>query len=191
MEQKTNNISKYENKIITIPNILSFFRISLIPVIVWLYGISHNYIWAGYILILSGITDIVDGYIARHFHMASNLGKILDPIADKLTQGVMLLCLLLRFPLMVAPFILLIAKEIFMSVSGILVIQRTGHVCGADWHGKVATCLLYIMMMLHVFWHEITPDVSMFSILACTLMIGISFGLYGIRNVKMLKNGRQ
>ncbi len=189
MEQKINNISnKYEKKIITIPNILSSFRICLIPIIVWLYSVDHNYFCAGYILILSGITDMADGYIARHFHMISNLGKILDPIADKLTQGVMLLCLVIRFHLIIVPFILMIAKEIYMSVSGILVIQRTGIVCGAEWHGKAATCFLYGMMILHIFWLEITPVVSMVSIIACAVMIGFSFVLYGIRNVKLLKN---
>lgn len=188
MEQRIENPSKYEKKIITIPNVLSFFRLCLIPVIVWFYSIEHNYIRAGYILILSGVTDMADGFIARHFHMMSNLGKILDPIADKLTQGVMLMCLVLRFPLMIVPFILLIGKEIYMSVSGILVIQRTGVVCGAEWHGKAATCFLYGMMILHVFWHEITPVVSRVSILACAVMIGISFVLYGVRNVKLLKN---
>ena len=98
------------------------------------------------------------------------------------------MCLVLRFPLMIVPFILLIGKEIYMSVSGILVIQRTGVVCGAEWHGKAATCFLYGMMILHVFWHEITPVVSRVSILACAVMIGISFVLYGVRNVKLLKN---
>lgn len=191
MEQKTDRPSKYEKKIITIPNIFSFFRICLIPVLVWLYGVEHDYMWAGYILILSGITDMVDGYIARHFHMVSNLGKILDPIADKLTQGVMLMCLVLRFPLMIVPFVLLIAKEIYMSVSGILVIQRTGIVCGADWHGKVATCFLYGTMILHVFWHEITPVVSAVCIIACAALIGVSFVLYAIRNAKLLKSSVQ
>lgn len=191
MEQKIERPYKYDKKIITIPNILSFFRICLIPVIVWLYGMKHNFMWAGYILILSGVTDMVDGYIARQFHMVSNLGKILDPIADKLTQGVMLLCLVLRFPLMIVPFILLIAKEIYMSVSGILIIQRTGIVCGAEWHGKAATCLLYGMMILHVFWFEITPVVSSLSIIACTLMIGISLGLYGARNIRILKQANE
>ena len=188
MEQRRNSTSKYEKKIVTIPNILSFFRICLLPVIVWLYGVENNYVWAGYILILSGVTDMADGYIARHFHMISDLGKILDPIADKLTQGVMLMCLVMRFHWMIVPFILMIAKEIYMSVSGILVIQRTGIVCGAQWHGKAATCFLYGMMILHIFWQEITHVVSMVSIIACTVMIGISFVLYGIRNVKLLKN---
>lgn len=191
MEQKTDRTPQYEKKIITIPNILSFFRICLIPMIAWLYGVEHNYMWAGYILILSGITDMADGYIARHFHMVSNLGRILDPVADKLTQGVMLLCLVLRFPLMIIPFILLIAKEIYMSVSGILLIQRTGIVLGADWHGKAATCFLYGTMILHVFWHEITPMVSAFFIIACAALIGVSFVLYGIRNAKLLKNSVQ
>lgn len=188
MGQKTGRTSKYEKKIITVPNILSFFRICLIPVIVWLYVKEHNYMWAGYILILSGITDMADGCIARHFHMVSNLGRILDPVADKLTQGVMLLCLVLRFPLMIIPFILLIVKEIYMSVSGILVIRRTGIVCGADWHGKAATCFLYGTMILHVFWHEIKPMVSTFFIISCAALIGVSFALYGIRNAKLLKN---
>ena len=188
MEQRRNSTSKYEKKIVTIPNILSFFRICLLPAIVWLYGVENNYVWAGYILILSGVTDMADGYIARHFHMISNLGKILDPIADKLTQGVMLLCLVLRFHWMIMPFILMIAKEIYMSVSGILVIQRTGIVCGAQWHGKAATCFLYGMMILHIFWQEITPVASMGYIFDFTVMIGISFVLYGIRNVKLLKN---
>lgn len=192
MEQKISNASnKYEKKIITIPNILSFFRLCLIPVIVWLYGVDRNYVWAGYILILSGMTDMVDGYIARRFHMVSNLGKILDPIANKLTQGIMLICLLLRFRLMIVPFVLLTAKEIFMSVSGILIIQRTGNVYGAEWHGKAATCLLYGMMILHVFWHEITPVVSTIIIIACTLMIGISLGLYGVRNTRIMKQAKE
>ena len=178
----------YENKIITIPNILSFFRICLIPVIVWLYCAGH-YAWTGYILLLSGATDLVDGYIARRFHMISNLGKALDPIADKLTQGVVLLCLLFRFPLMTAPFVLFIAKEIFMSISGLLIIRRTGAVHGADWHGKAATWSLYGMMILHVFWYDITPGASLAVIAVCTLMIGVSFGLYVAHNVKLLKGG--
>lgn len=192
MEQKTNNASnKYEKKIITIPNMLSFFRLCLIPVIVWLYGIKHNYVWAGYILVLSGITDMVDGYIARRFNMVSNFGKVLDPVADKLTQGVMLICLLLRFPLMIAPFVLLIVKEVFMGISGILIIKKTKIVCGAQWHGKAATCLLYGMMIIHIFWHEITPIVSMFLISACTLMIAISFVLYVARNMKIMKQAKE
>ena len=77
------------NRIITVPNLLSFFRLCLIPVIIWSYCVKKNPLLAGEILLLSGLTDLADGYIARRFHRISNLGKILDPVADKLTQAAM------------------------------------------------------------------------------------------------------
>ena len=58
-------------------------------------------------------------------------------------------------------------------------------------YGKVATCLLYGMMILHVFWYEITPVVSSLFIIACTLVIGISLGLYGVRNMRILKQANE
>lgn len=176
-----------KSDIFTIPNLLSAFRLCLIPAIVWQYCVEENHLLAGHLLILSGATDIIDGFIARRFHMISDLGKILDPIADKLTQAAMLICLLLRFPMMIAPLVLMVAKETFMTITGFLVIKHKGIVDGANWHGKAATVLLYAMMILHVFWHDITPAVSAVAILACTAMIGVSFVLYGIRNVTSLK----
>jgi len=181
------NKSPIVSDVFTIPNMLSFLRIAMIPWIVWLYCVEYNYSLAGLVLILSGITDIVDGFIARKMNMISNLGKILDPLADKLTQAVMLICLTMRFPMMIIPLILLVIKEIFMSVTGILVIQKKGVVQGANWHGKAATLLLYAMMITHVLFNDISLTASNLFILVCTVMIGISFLLYGIRNIKMLK----
>lgn len=179
-----------ENKIFTIPNTLSFFRICLIPLIVWLYVVVKQPFWAGCILILSGFTDIVDGFIARQFCMISNLGKVLDPIADKLTQATVLLCLIVRFPFMLFPFVLIIAKETFMGITGFLVIRRTGIVLGAKWHGKVATVLLYITMIIHIFWLEISDMYSVLLISACAFMIVVSFVLYGIENIKILHSAK-
>lgn len=144
-----------QNRIFTIPNILSFMRLCLIPLFIWLYCVEQKFILTAYILILSGITDVVDGFIARHFHMTSDLGKILDPIADKLTQAAMLFCLLTSFPLMLAPLALMVLKELYMGITGLMVIKKTGHVYSSRWHGKAATCLLYAMMLLHVLWHDI------------------------------------
>ena len=94
---------KYKHKIITIPNILSFFRLLLIPVIVWLYIVKKDPIWTMAVLALSGITDIVDGIIARKCNMVSDFGKAFDPVADKLTQIAMLFCLVSRFRWMLLP----------------------------------------------------------------------------------------
>ncbi len=179
--------SENKDKVITIPNILSFFRICLIPIIVWLYIVEEKPKEAGFVLILSGITDITDGFIARTFNMTSDLGKVLDPIADKLTQATMLICLLVRFPLMIITFLVLIVKEIYMGLSGLLIIKKTGIVLGAQWHGKAATALLYSMMIIHLFWPDITITISNILIFACTVMIIVSFILYAIRNTKALK----
>ena len=81
-------------KIFTIPNLLSFFRILLIPLMWYLYVIAHEPGWTVAVLALSGLSDLVDGKIARKYHMTSDLGKVLDPIADKLTQVTLVVCLI-------------------------------------------------------------------------------------------------
>lgn len=113
-----------KNKIFTIPNLLSLFRLCLIPVIIWLYCEKENFLWTTIVLILSGVTDIVDGYIARHFNMVSDFGKAFDPVADKLTQIAMLFCLLSRFQYMIIPLVLLVVKEISTAVTGLISIKK-------------------------------------------------------------------
>lgn len=176
-----------EKKIFTIPNLLSFFRICLLPVIVWLYVWKEAYIAAGCLLLVSGVTDLIDGPIARRFNMVSDLGKILDPVADKLTQAAMLFCLIFRFPLTVVPFGLMAAKEIFMIAAGGHVIKKTGKVFGAAFHGKVATAVLDGMVLVHVFWYNLPDIVSILLIAACSGCIVVSFALYGIQFRKALK----
>ncbi|BDF68291.1 CDP-alcohol phosphatidyltransferase [Oscillospiraceae bacterium] len=182
-------VADSRGKILTIPNLLSVFRLCLIPLLVWLYCWKQAYAWTGSILILSGVTDLLDGYIARRFNAVSDLGKVLDPVADKLTQGAMLLCLLTRFPLMWLPLSLMVVRELFMATTGLWIIRKTGRVLGAEWHGKAATVLLYAAMILHVFWYAIPEMVSMLSIAICAVMIAVSFVLYGIRNIQVLKGG--
>ncbi len=179
-------VNKYKNKIITIPNILSFFRLCLIPVIVWLYLGLQNYLWAAILVVISGITDILDGIIARKFNMISDIGKVLDPIADKATQMTMMLLLITRFPLMLLPFIISVAKEIFMTVSGYLVIKKCNVVLGADWHGKATTVALSSTIFLHFIWYDIVPIVSNITVVICAVMISLSFILYAIRNFNYL-----
>ena len=182
-----NSENKTENKILTIPNLLSLVRLILIPVIIWLYWFRKDYFPAGVLLIISGLTDLADGYIARHFNAVSNVGKILDPIADKLTQAAMLFCLVTRFPLMAAPFGFLVIKEVFIGTTGLLMIRKTGKVVGADFHGKVATTLLYAMMILHIFWIDIPSAVSAVSILICLVSMAFTLLTYGSRNMRVLQ----
>ena len=106
---------KGRKRILTLPNLLSMLRLSMIPVITWLYVEKENYLLTGIVVLFSGITDICDGFIARRFNMTSDLGKVLDPIADKATQITVALLLLSRFPLMLFPFVAGIIKEIFIK----------------------------------------------------------------------------
>ena len=92
MNEKKDN----SKKIFTIPNIISMFRLLLIPVFIFSYVILKNDLLTVILLTVSGISDMLDGWIARRFNMVSELGKALDPIADKLTQLSMILCLIFR-----------------------------------------------------------------------------------------------
>ncbi len=176
-----------ERRIVTIPNLLSAFRLALIPAMVYAYCALENPALTGWLLVLSGVTDVADGFIARRFHMISDLGKVLDPVADKLTQTAMLVCLLVRYPKMGVPLLMMVVKETFMAVSGVLVICRTGVVLGAQWHGKAATCLLYAAMFLHVFVRDLPAWASDASIAACAGAILLSLALYALRNLRVLR----
>ena len=181
---------KYKNKIITIPNILSLFRLLLIPVIVWLYVFRQDYLWTTAILALSGITDIIDGIIARKCNMISDFGKAFDPVADKLTQIAMLFCLVSRFQWMLLPLCVLVVKEITAGIMGLMVIRKTGDVFGAVWHGKATTVSLYSMMIIHLLWFNIPGVISGILIGACTVLALLSTYMYTRENLKNLRSGR-
>ncbi|MBO4824870.1 MAG: CDP-alcohol phosphatidyltransferase family protein [Lachnospiraceae bacterium] len=178
---------KYYNKILTVPNVLSFFRLALIPVIIWLYIAKGEYVLTAGLIVLSGATDVIDGFIARRFNMVSALGKALDPVADKLTQCAMLICLVFRFPLMLLPLGLLVVKELFSGITGLVIIKQSGKVYSALWHGKATTVLLYVLLLTHVLWTTIPQALSEVMILATLSMMIISFILYGTRNLALIK----
>ncbi len=168
-----------------LPNLLTLLRLWLILPIVLLYLWNHP-VWAAGFLVLSGLTDLADGFIARRFRLVSDVGKVLDPVADKLTQLAVLLCLAVRFPAFLHLFLLLLVKEAVLGVLGAAVIRRTGKVEGADWHGKVCTLLLYITMGVHFLWTEIPEAASYGTVFLCAGALLLSFALYGIRHFQHL-----
>lgn len=185
MKNKTEN--EYTHKIITIPNAMSVFRLVLIPLFVWLYCFKEEYWYAALVLFVSGMTDIIDGWIARKFNMISEFGKALDPIADKLTQMAVLICLVTRFPMVLVLVILFVIKEFIMGITGLLVIHKTGKVYGADWHGKVNTFLLYLIIAIHVVWPDIPVTLSDTLLCICFATMTASLVLYIMRNCRILK----
>ncbi len=177
-----------ESKKFTIPNVLTIMRIGMIPVFIWLYSFQQSYELAALVLLISGLTDILDGMIARKFNMISDLGKFLDPVADKLTQASILVCLSVRYPMMLWIFGLMFVKELYAFYSGLQVVKKTGVVLGAQWHGKAATVLLYTMLLLHAFWFDIPETISFLLMGACITMLILSGILYHIRNVSFIQS---
>lgn len=168
----------FSGKIWTLPNLLSFFRLCLVPLFTYLYIFRNEYRKVLILLILSAISDVLDGYIARRFDMVSDLGKALDPLADKLTQAAILFCLARRFPLMLLPLILLIIKESCCAILYLALIEHTDTVYSADWHGKLNTALLYALSALHLAIPDISSVFSNTFILVCTGVMSLSFALY-------------
>lgn len=180
--------NKYQKKILTIPNILSFFRLCLIPVIMWLYIKKQDYLSTLIILLLSGATDIVDGIIARKYNMISDFGKIFDPIADKFTQMAMLFCLVSRFNYMMIPLIFLVIKEIFTGVTSLISFKRAKAVKGAVWHGKLTTVTLYSVIAIHLIWFNISRTISLILVGISIGIMLMSFIMYSVQNFKAIKN---
>ncbi|MCC8105033.1 MAG: CDP-alcohol phosphatidyltransferase family protein [Clostridiales bacterium] len=189
MQEKKEKEEEKESKIITVPNIMSLFRIILIPFIVWNYGAGRRRI-AFSLLVISWLTDILDGQIARQFHMVSHLGKALDPLADKLTQGFLMLTLISEFPVIKIPFLVFILVEAVMVVTGILVIKRTGSTYSASWHGKLATGMLDITVIFHIIWQDIPAGFSSLLVSACIVLMLLSLLLYIIENRKRIQSGK-
>lgn len=176
----------YDKKIFTIPNVLTMMRLVLIPFFVWQYLIG-NYVAATIIVVVSGFTDVIDGFIARKFNMVSALGKALDPVADKLTQICVMLCLVRSFPKIWFPLSLLVIKEFVSGILGLMIVTRTGTTYSAEWHGKSATVSIYAMTVLHIIWVDIPAWVSLVSIIVTVSLMALSFVLYAIRNVRTLR----
>ncbi|WP_308567718.1 CDP-alcohol phosphatidyltransferase family protein [uncultured Eubacterium sp.] len=134
----------------TIPNWLCILRIALIPVFSILF-IKESYVAAFILMILAAATDAIDGKIARKFNMVSNLGKILDPIADKLSQIAIVIILIVKFwsfegPLKYLLFLFII-KELIMVVAGVILLAMGMRPVAAEMWGKVATTVFYIFMI--------------------------------------------
>ena len=149
----------WKKEVFTIPNLLSMFRLILIPVYIIIYlraQESKDYYIAGGILAVSCLTDMIDGQIARRFNMITNFGKFLDPLADKLTQFSLILCLALRYNFLWYVVGLFCAKEIFqLAAGGCRLLKKKVMLKGALFSGKICTTFLFISLIILVLFPTI------------------------------------
>ena len=151
-EMKNEVISK---DLMTIPNAISFVRILLITPFVTLfiaakYHIIDSYLPAVVILAISGLSDLFDGMIARKFHQESELGKVLDPLADKLTLIAVGVCLIFIEPYVLPLMIIMVLKDVLMIIGGTIIINQGVIPPKSSWYGKASTFMFYISVALVV-----------------------------------------
>ena len=187
-----NRIDKRE--IFSIPNLMGYFRILLIPLFSWMYCTADStgdYYAAAVVVGISGLTDMFDGKIARRFNMITELGKFIDPLADKLTQAALLICLAVRYPLMRAVLVLFVIKEGFMVVMGALLLPRGKKLDGAMWFGKVCTAVLYAVLFLLLLLPGIGIAAADVLIAVCGVFLLFSFLMYVPVFQRMWKESRE
>ena len=173
-------LKDWKKDLFTIPNLLSLFRLILIPVYIIIYlnaKESYDYYLAAGILAVSCMTDLIDGKIARHFNMISNTGKILDPLADKATQFALIVCLTIRYPILLTLVCLFVVKEGFQLIAGFQLLRKGKILAGALLAGKICTTVLFISLTLLVLLPDISkPVLYIITALDCACMLYAFFG---------------
>ncbi len=171
-------VKNWKKEICTIPNLLSLFRLVLIPVYMNIYLHAkgpEDYTLAGTILAVSCLTDMLDGKIARKFNMISNLGKFLDPLCDKLTQLAMIICLSARYKALkyLLPFFLV--KEFWQLFAMIGNLKKGKALEGALMSGKVSTTVLFTTLVLMVLWPTMSEKVATILTAICFIFLLFAF----------------
>lgn len=180
-------INNWKKELFTIPNVLSLFRLALIPVyvIIFLNADSRNdYFLAAAILAVSCLTDMIDGKIARHFNMVSTVGKILDPFADKITQFTLIICLTVRHPIIWLLVALFVVKESFQLIAGSINLKKGIMLKGALLSGKICTTVLFISLILMVMLPTLSDRVITIIVSVDIIFLLVSFVDYLITYAK-------
>ena len=152
---------KNKKVLFNIPNCLCFFRILLIPLFLYVYFVAdfkNRYLVAAFVLVISGISDFLDGFIARKFNMVTDFGKFIDPVADKLTQFVVAITLLFSYPLAWVLLIIIILKDLMLAIVGLYLYDYGLKITGASWWGKIATAYFYVIVIVLIGLHIPNTD---------------------------------
>lgn len=164
-----------ESFVNSLPNILSVFRIIIIPFFIIFYA-KNMYILALATLVISGCTDTLDGTIARKFNSITELGKVLDPLADKLTQLAIGVMISIRYPFVSPMIAILVIKEVCMIVFSYRLLKLGADPIAALWWGKIATAVFYVVTCFIVaFGHYIVGktigDIVLFILTGITTVL--------------------
>lgn len=172
-----------------IPNALSLFRIGLTPLFVGFY-MQGRTAAALALLGLSAVSDVLDGAIARRFDMETRLGRILDPIGDKLFQGAMMLCAATKESGVWLLLGLHLGRESLTALLGLTVLRRRGIIIHAHWYGKLCTVIIYALMLSIIALPKLSRAGIRLGIGLCGGMMLLCLLLYALEFARLLR-GRE
>ncbi len=164
-----------------IPNILSLFRMFLVPVFVFVFFSDepHSIAYAAGVYALAGFTDVLDGFIARRFNLITKLGKILDPLADKLMTITVFICICIRGIIPWWVILLIFAKDLLLVIGGIKLYHEVSGVFASNVFGKAATVFLVLggitMMLFNSVIHPVFKTAFNFVAIAMSLLAFFSY----------------
>ena len=147
-----------------------------------------DYYLAAIIILLSGLTDFCDGFIARKFNQVTELGKLIDPVADKLTQAAIITALMFKFKWMFFLVVLFVIKELSMLINGIILLRKGKKLDGAMWFGKVSTAVFYFSTFIIISFPMLNSMVVNILMVISAFFMALSFIMYMIEYVKMYKD---
>lgn len=173
-----------------LPNLISLGRIALVPVFVLLYSAGRAGA-AALVLLICGLSDILDGAIARRFELETELGRILDPVADKLMQAAMMVCAAAKTPQLWLLLILHILRELSLGALALCVRRETGTVQSSRWYGKLCSCLVYTVLLWLLLVPETPELLAELMVLGCMAAVGCCLVLYAGSFMQILKSNRR
>ena len=137
----------------SLANYLTLSRIIILPLFLFLFFSSyvHNELIAGLVLILSSLTDFFDGYIARKYNQTTKLGRLLDPLADKLTVIAVFIAFAIKDLLPLEIIIIIVAREFIVLIGSMIVYFNEEDIINPSKIGKAATFLLYVSALSYIF----------------------------------------
>lgn len=182
-----------------IPNIITLFRIIIVPFYaLFFFGVlgkgwtENPYLIAGLLFLLAGFSDALDGFLARRNNWITDIGKLLDPFADKLLEVVVTICLAIAFK---GPFVILatiiITKEIIMIVGAYLIMSKSNVYVSAVWCGKLATVVWYLLICVAHFMPDAAKGDMLLSNILCIVLILVmlmAFVIYVLNYASQIKS---
>lgn len=157
-----------------IPNYLTLLRIFLVPVYIVLFYSGHR-IGSGILFLFTGATDVVDGYLARKNKWTSEVGKLLDPLADKMIQVAALVCLTFAGKLPIWIFVIVLTKEFLQILGAAIILNNKNIYVQSRWYGKVSTVVLYIVIFAVTFFDSLSKDDLLVNVMC---IVSVAFMLF-------------